>query len=142
MSSKALRAVILVILVAAACAILAQALMADEFEINCDLTGSLLYQGKPAAVGTPLQAYSGSVLLADTTVREAGHYAISIPHDNPVTPAVDGWLDGVDINIHIDGHSAQPTIRPMEGSVHQDLSVLMISDVRKSTWGKIKALFR
>lgn len=142
MSTGVARIKVLIVSAAAGCAILAGGLGAYELEINCDLTGSISYQGKPAAVGTTLRAYAGSVLLADTTVRVTGYYAISIPPDNPSTPSLDGWVDGVDVTIHIDGRSAQPAIMPAGGPLHQDLSVPMISDVRKSTWGKIKALFR
>jgi len=142
MSSKRSRFFILILVGLIACAMLAGALLARELESNCDLSGSLTYQGRSVAVGTTIQAYAGPVLLADTTVRMAGYYAISIVPDDTGTPAVDGWSDGTEITIYVDGHPAQPTVTPAGGPVHEDLSVLMISDVRKSTWGKIKALFR
>jgi hypothetical protein len=142
MSSKHSRFFVLTLAGLIASAMLAGVLLARELESNCDLSGSLTYQGRPVVVGTTIQAYSGPVLLADTTVRIAGYYAISIVPDDTGTPAIDGWSDGAEITIYVDGHPAQPAVTPAGGPVYEDLSVHMISDVRKSTWGKIKALFR
>ena len=54
----------------------------------------------------------------------------------------DGRSDSAEITIYVDGHPAQLTVTPVGGPVYQELSVLVISDVKKSTWGKIKVLFR
>jgi len=123
------------------CMIAAGSLAGRELSSNCDLSGLVSYRGK-AAVGTRIQAYAGSTLLADTSVQVAGYYAISIPPDDPATLSVDGWESGSEITIYVDGHPAQPTVTPTGGPLQQDISVPQISDVKKSTWGKIKALFR
>jgi hypothetical protein len=141
MSSRIKQPFVLIAVGVLGCALLAGALVARELESNCDLSGAVSYRGN-AAVGTKIEAYAGSVLLADTTVRFAGYYGISIPPDDTGTPSVDGWADGVEITLYVDGHPAQPTVMPAGGPKYQDISVLMISDVKKSTWGKIKALFR
>ena len=121
--------------------VVAGALSGRELASDCDLSGLVSYRGK-AAVGTEIQAYAGSALLADTSVQVAGYYAISIPPDDPVTLSVDGWKDGVEITIYVDRHPAQPTVMAASGPQQQNISVPIIADVKKSTWGKIKALFR
>jgi len=141
MSSKIKRRYALIAIGTIICALLAGTLLGRELASNCDISGSVSYRG-PAAVGTKIQAYAGSILLADTVVQMAGYYVISIPPDDTGTPTVDGWAEGVEITMYVDGHPAQPTVTPAGGPQRQNLSVLMISDVKKSTWGKIKALFR
>ena len=141
MFSKIKRRYALIAIGTIICALLAGTLLGRELASNCDISGSVSYRG-PAAVGTKIKAYAGPVLLADTVVQMAGYYGISIPPDDTGTLAVDGWVDGVEITMYADGHPAQPTVTPSGGPQHQDISVLMISDVKKSTWGKIKALFR
>ena len=113
-----------------------------ELTANCALHGSLLVRGKPAAIGARVEAFAGGVLLADTTVRTRGFYEILIPSDDPVTLEKDGWNLNDEITITANGEAAQPTIIAFEGSQSVDLKVQLVSDVRRSTWGKIKALFR
>ncbi len=120
----------------------AGSLAGRELASNCELYGRVVYKGGPAAVGTRIEAYAGSVPLADTTVREIGFYALSIPPDDPVTLSVDGWRERDELTLYVNGTASQPTVMAFEGSRNIDLTVQLISDVRKSTWGKIKALFR
>jgi hypothetical protein len=110
---------------------------------NCNPHGTLVYQGSPAPVGIRLEAKILDVVVAETTVTTSGHYAISIPPDDLQTAARDGWQDDDLITIWIDDYKAQPTFTAFEGSREIDLVVSSIAlDVRRSTWGKIKALFR
>jgi hypothetical protein len=113
-----------------------------ELTANCELHGSLTVRGTAAAIGTRVEAYTGGTLLADTTVRTRGYYEILILSDDPVTLEKDGWALNDVITIAVDGETAQPTVLAFEGHDQVDLSVQLTSDVRRSTWGKIKALFR
>jgi len=82
-------------------------------------------------------------VVAETTVTVSGRYAISIPPDNLQTTVRDGWQEDNLITVWIGDYKAQPVIPAFEGSREIDLVVSSIAlDVRKSTWGKIKALFR
>ena len=117
-------------------------LVGRELALNCELYGNVTYKGAPAAVGTRIEACVGSTRLADTTVRQPGLYEISIPPDDPVTVAVDGWVERDEITLYVNGRAAQPTVTAFGGRRDVDLSLQLISDVRKSTWGRIKALFR
>ena len=113
-----------------------------ESTVNCVLYGSMSVFGKPAPIGARVEAFAGGSLLADTTVRTQGFYEILIPSDDPVTLEKDGWAAHDEITIAVDGQAAQPTVIAFEGRDRVDLSVQLASDVRRSTWGKIKALFR
>lgn len=113
-------------------------------ELGSDLIlqGTVVVRNRPASVGTRIEAYTSGTLLADTTVLTAGFYELRIPPDDPVTLDRDGWLEGDDIRFVVDGESAQPTMTASGGTHQLNLSVQFISDVKRSTWGKIKALFR
>lgn len=113
-----------------------------ELAGDCRLQGQVTVRNQPAPVGTLIEAYIDGNLLADTTVQVRGRYAIAIPADDPVTIDHDGWLEQDIITLVVNGESAQPTIAASEGLRETDITVQYVSDVRKSTWGKIKALFR
>jgi hypothetical protein len=113
-----------------------------ELTVNCELYGQVTVHGNDARVGAAIQAYADGVLLADTTVRTSGYYEILIPSDDPVTLEKDGWNYDDEITLTVNGEAARPTILAFEGSKQVDISVQLASDVRRSTWGKIKALFR
>ncbi len=111
--------------------------------LECRVYGEITYFGNPASVGTKLEAKVGEFVLADTTVTTAGHYALVIPADNPRTAARDGWRDNDKITIWVQGYEARPIFLAGEGSTEIALTVSSITlDVKRSTWGKIKALFR
>jgi len=110
---------------------------------DCRPHGRLTYFGAPAPVGTRLQAKIGDQIVADTAVTVAGWYAISIPPDDPQTTACDGWDPDDVITIWVGGYQAQQTFWPFEGSREINIVISAIAlDVKRSTWGKIKALFR
>ena len=117
-------------------------LQGRELSANCELYGAVQVRNQQAPVGTHIEAYISGILMADTTVRVRGHYEIAIPSDDPVTLDHDGWLENDVITLVVDGESAQPNVTAFDGRQQVDIAVQFISDVRKSTWGKIKALFR
>ena len=110
---------------------------------NCSPYGALTYQGSPAPIGTRLEAKIQGVVVAETTVTISGRYAISIPPDDLQTTVHDGWQDEDIITVWIGDYKAQPVFTAFEAPREIDLVVSSIAlDVRNSTWGKIKALFR
>jgi hypothetical protein len=113
-----------------------------ELAFDCELHGTVSIHGQPAPVGTRIEAYVDGSLLADTTVRSRGLYEIVIPPDDPVTLEKDGWADNDVLTFAVGGETAQPTVVAFEGPLQVDLSVRLVSEVRRTTWGKIKALFR
>jgi len=113
-----------------------------ELGSDLDVQGSVIVRNRAASVGTRIEAFASGTLLADTTVQVAGFYTLRIPPDDPITLDRDGWLEGDEIRFVVDGETAQPTLTATGGSHQLDIAVQFISDVKKSTWGKIKALFR
>lgn len=123
--------------------LLAEGLFSWPMVNDCRPYGELTYLGAPAQAGLRLQAKIMETVVAETTVTAAGWYALSIPPDNPRTTAHDGWNPDDEITIWIGDRKARPTFSAFEGSKSIDLVVPSIAlDVKKSTWGKIKALFR
>ncbi len=111
--------------------------------LACRAYGEITYFGNPAPVGTKLEAKAGDHVLADTTVTTSGQYAILIPADDPRTAVRDGWQEDDKITIWVQGYEARPVFLASEGSIEVPLTVSSITlDVKRSTWGKIKALFR
>ena len=105
--------------------------------------GALSYFGSPAPMGTQLQAKIQGIMVVEGTVTAAGWYALVIPPDNPSTTVIDGWRTDDHVTIWADGHEARPDLAAVDGPRRLDLVVFSITlDVKKSTWGKIKALFR
>ena len=110
---------------------------------ECRPAGNLTYFGAPAPIGTRLQAKIEGVVVAETTVTVTGKYSLSIPPDDPQTTAHDGWNTDYVITVWVNSYEARPLFAAFEGSKEINLTVSAISlDVKKSTWGKIKALFR
>jgi hypothetical protein len=110
---------------------------------DCRPHGQFTYFDAPAPVGTRLEAKIGGQIVADTVVTTAGQYAISIPPDNEQTTIKDGWATDDVITLWVGTHEAQQKFLAFEGSRPIDIVVSsMALDVRRSTWGKIKALFR
>ncbi len=110
---------------------------------ECRPSGTLTYLGAPAPVGTRLQARIDGIVIAETTVVVTGRYAFDIPPDNDQTVVRDGWSPEDIITIRAGNYDAQPIFTAFSGSKEINLTATSITlDVRKSTWGKIKALFR
>lgn len=110
---------------------------------DCRPHGQFTYFDAPAPAGTRLQAKIGGQVVADTAVTIAGQYAMSIPPDNEQTTIKDGWAENDIITLWVGSHEARQQFSAFEGSRQIDIVVSSIAlDVRRSTWGKIKALFR
>jgi hypothetical protein len=72
---------------------------------------------------------------------ENGEYGLAIPRDDSATPEKEGWAEGDVVNITVGGFSAVPSFKAFEGKERINL-YLPTLDVKLTTWGKIKALFR
>jgi len=110
---------------------------------ECKTYGTLVYQNGPAPVGLHLKARIDGAVVAETTITTAGLYSFSIPPDNPLTTAPDGWTDGDQVTIWAGDFEARPIFAASDGAKQVNLTAPSIAlDVRRTTWGKIKALFR
>ncbi len=110
---------------------------------DCKVHGSLRIDGSPAAVGMELVAVIGADEVARTTVSHSGSYSMVIHAYDQQKPDVNGFHSEDDvITIYVDGRKAEPSFNARSGNTRIDLSVKTSLEVRQSTWGKIKALFK
>ena len=106
----------------------------------CCLFGSVNYRGDRTADGYTVEAWIGDQKLAEAKTRE-GEYLVCIPQDDLSTPKKEGWAQGDWITLKVNGNSALPTWEAFSGTKNLDISVPSLN-VRLTTWGKIKALFK
>jgi hypothetical protein len=114
--------------------------VAQEFAWYCRPYGSVNYRGAPAPDGLSVVALIGGEEFASGQTKD-GQYELAIPQDDPVTPKKEGWAEGDIITIKVGGVSAVPSFKVFSGSKRVDIYVSSM-DVKLTTWGKIKALFR
>ncbi len=109
----------------------------------CLVTGTILYHGQPAEKGLPVAAFIGEEKVSETQIAENGSFELRIPEYDPAKPDVKGYRSSTDvIQVKLDGKIARPTFTPVNENLKIDLRVESALDVKLSTWGKIKALFK
>jgi hypothetical protein len=106
----------------------------------CQPYGSVEFRGASAPDGYKVEALVGETKFAETEIQK-GKYDLLIPADDPDTPEKDGWSQGDRITLKVNGYKALPTFEAFEGIKNYDVFVPSL-DVKLSTWGKIKALFK
>lgn len=107
----------------------------------CEPYGDVYFHGELAPEGMKVEAMIGDTKYAETETKNNGKYRILIPADDPVTPAKEGCSPDDSITLMVDNNRAVPVFEAFEGSQPQTVFVIA-SSVPKSTWGKIKALFK
>jgi hypothetical protein len=106
----------------------------------CVLSGNVNYKDVKDSDGLKVEAIIDDKTFAQT-ITQNGQYNLSIPPDSISTPTKEGWSAGQIIYFKINGFPALQTFVAKAGSYKLDLSVAS-SDVKLTTWGKIKALFK
>ena len=106
----------------------------------CRPFGSVNYRGDLAPDGLKVTAYIQGEDFASSQTKD-GEYSLAIPKDDPATSKKEGWAEEDIITIRVGGFSALPSFKAFSGSQRVDLSVPTL-DVKLTTWGKIKALFK
>jgi hypothetical protein len=110
---------------------------------DCEAHGDIRVDGNPAPVGTELVAVIGADEVARTHVSLSGSYTLVIHAYNPENPDVKGYRSEDDVvTVYADGRKAEPSFNAKEGRTEVDLVVKTSLEVRQTTWGKIKALFK
>lgn len=123
--------------------LLASWLAASPFGDDCEAYGSLKIDGTSAAIGTELVAVIGTEEVARTAVSQTGSYSVTIHRFDPAKPDVKGYKNEGDIvTVYVDGRKAEPAILASAGRTNIDLAVKTSLEVKQTTWGKIKALFK
>ena len=113
---------------------------AEELAWYCRPYGTVNYRGELAPDGLKVVAFINGTELASCET-ENGEYSLAIPRDDSATPEKEGWAEGDVVNITVGGFSAVPSFKAFEGKERINL-YLPTLDVKLTTWGKIKALFR
>ena len=112
----------------------------EEIFGSCCLYGLVTYRGDKAPDGYTVAAWVDDHKLAETKTSK-GEYLICIPQDDPGTPQKDGWAYGDLITLKVNGNQAVPTLQAFPGTKNENVSVPALN-VKLTTWGKIKALFK
>lgn len=134
-----------IIVILAACAGLLVFAAANGFIFGqvCVATGTITMYGHAAEKGLPMSAYIGEEKVAQATTQDNGKYELRIPQYDPNHPEIKGYKSPDDvILVKLDGKDAKPTFSPDKPSLKINLEVEQSLDVKLSTWGKIKALFK
>ena len=107
------------------------------------VTGTIQFHGRPAAKDLQLTAYIADARVAEGKTAENGKFELRIPEYDPENPDVNGFHSFDDIiQVKLEGKDAKPTFNPKPEELKIDLKVETTLDVKLSTWGKIKALFK
>lgn len=106
----------------------------------CQPYGDVKFRGEPVPDGYKVEAMIGEKKFAETEAKN-GKYNLLIPADDLVTPVKEGWSEGDRITLKVNGYKALPTFEAFEGNKNYDIFVPSL-DVKLSTWGKIKSLFK
>lgn len=114
---------------------------AQETAWFCQPYGTVEYRGDLAPGGSEVVAFIEGQKFASCLTNKDGEYNLLISKDDPVTPNKEGWAEEDIITIKVNGFSANPRFKAFAGAQKIDLSVSTL-DVKLTTWGKIKALFR
>lgn len=114
--------------------------VAQESAWFCRPYGTIEYRGDLALDGLKVVAFIGGQEF-DSCLTKDGGYSLLIPKDDLVTQKKEGWAEDDIITIKVNGFSANPRFKAFAGAQQINLYVSTL-DVKLTTWGKIKALFR
>jgi hypothetical protein len=110
---------------------------------DCVVSGSLIINSQEAESGTRLEAYIDGEKIVSTTTTATGQYLITIPKYDPAEPQTRGYKSESDVVvIKVNQQDAEPNFNPLPGALKVNLEVKTTLDVKLTTWGKIKALFK
>jgi hypothetical protein len=109
----------------------------------CLVTGTIQYHGHSAEKGLPIAAFIGEDKVFESQTLDNGAFELRIPEYDSSKPDVKGYRSPNDIiQVKLDGRIARPTFTPNNENLKIDLRVESTLDIKLSTWGKIKALFK
>lgn len=115
--------------------------VAQESAWYCHPWGKVEYRGDLAQSGLSVVAFIEGQEFASCLTTQNGEYGLLIPKDDPATSKKEGWAEEDVITIKVNGFSANPRFKAFAGAQEINLDVSPL-DVKLTTWGKIKALFR
>jgi hypothetical protein len=109
----------------------------------CQPSGKVYYKGNLVPDGHKVTAYIQGVKYDEKEVR-GGAYSLSIPADDPSTPAKEGWEDQEFVSLKVEGYSGATTFKISSNDLTPqiDINLTTMGVLNLTTWGKIKALFK
>jgi hypothetical protein len=114
--------------------------LAQESAWFCRPYGTIEYRGDLAPDELKVSAFIEEQEFA-SCLTKGGEYNLLIPKDDPATSKREGWSEGDIITVKVNGFLANPRFKAFAGAQKINLYVSTL-DVKLTTWGKIKALFR
>lgn len=125
------------------CLVLIPRVVLADSALDCKLSGSLKIDGQDAPSGSLVEAWIDGSLIVSTHTIKSGEYSLTIPRYDPADPNTKGYNSTSDtVIIKVNQREAQPTFNPEPGSMTKNLEVKTTLNVKLTTWGKIKALFK
>ena len=109
----------------------------------CQPWGKVYYKGKLVPDGRKVTAYIQGVKYDEKEVR-GGAYSLSIPADDPSTSVKEGWEEGDNVSLKVEGYSGATTFKISSNDLTPqiDINLTTMGVLNLTTWGKIKALFK
>ena len=142
-SKMPMKRVWIIAVVICLCLVATTAVRAYFFANVCLVTGTIQYHGHFAEKGLTIAAFIGEDKVCESQTRDGGAFELRIPEYDSAKPDIKGYRSPNDvIQVKLDGKVARPTFTPSNENVKIDLRVESTLDVKLSTWGKIKALFK
>jgi hypothetical protein len=122
--------------------LLPQAVLGDPSS-DCKVSGSLKIDGQNAPSGSLVEAWINGEMIVSVHTTKSGEYSLTIPQYDPNDSDTKGYHSTSDIvTVKVNQREAQPTFNPEPGSMTKNLEVKTALNVKLTTWGKIKALFK
>jgi len=110
---------------------------------DCVVSGNLLINSQEAESGIRLEAYIDGDKIVTTTTITRGQYLITIPKYDPAQPQIRGYESESDVVvIKVNQQEAEPNFNPRPGALKVNLEIKTTLNIKLTTWGKIKALFK
>jgi len=118
-------------------------ILSGDSSMDCQLSGNLRINGQDAYLGSLIEVYIDGELIISAKTVHRGEYSITIPKYDPSNPGIKGYHSESDIvQIKVDNNNAEPSFNPAPGPLTKDIEVKITLNVKLTTWGKIKALFK
>jgi len=123
--------------------ILGVSVFGQSVNFPCQPSGKVYYKGNLVPDGRKVMAYIQGVKYAETEVK-GGAYTLSIPADDPSTPAKEGWEDQEFVSLKVEGYAGATTFQVLSNKLTPliDINLTTMGVLNLTTWGKIKALFK
>jgi hypothetical protein len=118
-------------------------ILSGDSSLDCIVSGSLKINGQDSYPGSHIEAYIDGDLICSATTTHQGQYNITIPKYDSSQPGIKGYQFESDvIQLKVDKNDAEPSFNPSPGPMKKDIEVKTTLNVKLTTWGKIKALFK